>query len=637
MYGGGAIDIAGDIYYTDPKDYTAGGINTLKHFEEYYNTREASPFIKLFKTPYNPKSLIQSKSGRAVVLGERLDSASIYDINTVIKGINNRIAHINGHLSHSQIPSLTNSTMKVRREALIQIKADLEDAIVAKGIHVTPDTSTIAKPSDLHTGLRKNNKQLFDAILRTAYYLANPSAVTDISDIDHSAVFQGFDNILKMFKGDLGTIVSNIQANPKLSQSVKNANPVNYFKRMKLTDVIDASGAIADGMAIATDQITDTQMEEVMSERILDLLQVLNLQKYIDKKIITDLESLLRNKSAAPANVSKQFNILKARIQSGIQSDGVSDILNKINISLNPVYAFYKSVYDPVYSFIQDTMTPKMDTYPFNEMMRILDVCTTRYEKGKETYGIYKIPASPELIEWMVDIVNAPAYMVNEHYIKNLPNFVLKDFKGAPPGKFTKLSLPKITLYRKANLTIPKSTDLMTSVKLKDINKNQLVTDLTSYFKSGFIYAFVENKNDTSATFKAKTVTFDNKGIPIFTDTFADIGKLSTIPITDVLPGKRGSPINITLLALAILIIFKNKIDPVVDENPVAIPKALTAIEQSQLTTKIRSYMRGWNSTPPTMRTTHLFISKDEHDNLTDEFNSLNWTLEGEQYKLNLT
>ena len=584
-----SVDIAGDRFYLMPGHRGAADFNTYNNFVELYGkpTEDAIiAIIKLFSSPLPPtkkgfNSRISTLSGKEQSL-----------INTAIEARIKSIDEAQKYMIKDTVVYDTMTNKKNRmRSLLVQLKApNTVNTIV---------TNAIVIPT-LYQGLINDKKDItskhdiiFETILRMAYYLANPTHLIE-TRADKQDIVNKFEDVLQILqKGNINDIVSSIRAT-SVRQDIQGMNAMNFFDRMSMKKVLTASDEPVV-VQMAKDQIGNDTLEEVMSQQILGILQLLHVQKYIDAQELEIVKDAI--KDANTIAVSNKLDTILTGLSGELVPANTSELLKNLTQSFEPIYKFYKQTYDPVFSDLENKLNEDNDTFQFDDMVRVLNIGLQVYNTSKvsDKSGIYKIQGLSDGFIKYIDTITNNISISNRAFYDVLPYKIVQELgqKGVALS-----NTPKIQFYVHDDIVVPKRENILIE-KLDGIksaeaagttskpsknptnptnpksseNPKPLIgggpiefTALTNYFTQGSAYMFVlsgsgsgsSSSSDKSRTtkFKPFLVSTDNKPIPD-----ASLAFYNKLNLTDVITLRPPPvPVNIVILALSVLILFRGRL-----------------------------------------------------------------------------
>jgi hypothetical protein len=550
------LDIAGDLYVLTLEKDIRLAFKSKREFYKNYNTTNVMLFRRMFsKTLSGP-------------VEERFKSLDKSDRIALLKSLQFRIDSLEEQLQ------LTNSLASQSDRRILNGLIDLKSRFEAMSGKPAPVHTTLGNAPTLLKML-KDKDQTLEAILRIAWYLVNPDKIPQ-------ADIQRFESIVNAV--GIQDIIKNIRSDEDLPEDIRTLKSMNYFDRVKLKNIVEQP-TVGKSMDEVRSELVTEPSEKILRRRIEQILQVFQLHKFINKETADDMLAKIHNDST--------FNPKLADIDSSM--------IDKIAISLDPIYKFYRSVYFPVYDVIARAMTPNLEKYNMNRMLRIFGNAMSYINGKREENGIYKLVGDgiPETQMLMNDIINYPDFQDTEFLqtLKYLPDFILKQFEYKmvkkeiiPPdalralpddirakyekrkekkGKLRDVAKPhlkNIKFFTLDNIAIPTNINQLSS--RFDLSKDEqqiLIDRIKSFFVPDAIYMFVEHKNDDSQNlFKLYTPIPTKEKRAEFKTPLSE----KAIPIKQVLIHKAHKKdavsepldyINYTILALSILILFKSR------------------------------------------------------------------------------
>lgn len=236
---------------------------------------------------------------------------------------------------------------------------------------VTPSaSSTDTSPTDESLGdVIKTPGQQFEAILRVAWNIAHPGVNPGVNPDDP------FDNFLtELDLKTLGNFVKDIQAGVS-DEKFKDISPLNYFQRMEFDDFLKANSKEAALGKAKTQIIADDTHSKALADRMKLILNIFNAHKFIDPDAVAELDKSIR---------TGNFKSYDSLVQN-------------ISASIEPLFAFYKKMYDPLYSILEDIITPSK--LSLNPLLQLLDISLKQTERA-----IFKVTDYPD-IQVIADII----------------------------------------------------------------------------------------------------------------------------------------------------------------------------------------------------------------------------------------
>jgi uncharacterized membrane protein YgcG len=246
----------------------------------------------------------------------------------------------------------------------------------------------------------------FRLILQIAWYLLHPDEVPQEVRCKWAKLIEGLSSL------QLRDVVAEIQGvSGAVSADALTVEPLNYFKKINLSNVAK-SKTINEVFDTAVKSATTKDLAtEQMKARLESLLKILEMKKYLDRKddktINNSIKKIGRSMINNPMNsgdsgnsgvsgVSSDSGIIKGGKSSksgkGSSRGGGGNALDKpLRIAMKPLYDHFKHMYDPIYSFleesIQDFKKNKTNKLSIPSLTTLLHICNNL----KTQYGVYKI------------------------------------------------------------------------------------------------------------------------------------------------------------------------------------------------------------------------------------------------------
>lgn len=418
------IDIMGDRYFLDSGYRGAADFNTLEQFCNLYGIRAGDAALttiyKVFQAP-------APMTDKGTI--DKIEALKAGELTSLERAINTRIDTLRRTINTLTPGTVIQTVAKYKLDRMRKLYSWITSTLAKRATGTPPTLPTTAINyrkyyKELRNDVGKNeearkHKYMFEAIMAVAYYLANPDFLLDSSDIafaDKQAIVDKFEGVLELIdKGHLHDLVKSIKASPDLNDKIKDLDAMNYFDRIRLKEVlkettdIGASGEILRQLSLPT-------MDEVMSERVVSLIKLFHANKYIDASAVLQVEDALRDKDTIRL-MGSLGNAIRD-ISGGLvpfANASSKDTIKKLFESFKPVYNFYKKVYDPVFTFIEEkvvgTDANDIDKWPLNDMTRILNIGITKYQRAdaSNNFGVYK----------MLDVNNGVADFIKKLQIES--------------------------------------------------------------------------------------------------------------------------------------------------------------------------------------------------------------------------
>lgn len=418
------IDIMGDRYFLDSSYRGAADFNTLEQFCNLYGIRAGDAALttiyKVFQAPV-------PMTDKGTI--DKIEALKAGELTSLERAINTRIDTLRRTINTLTPGTVIQTVAKYKLDRMRKLYGWITSTLAkrATGTPPTLPTTTINYRKyykELRNDVGKNeetrkHKYMFEAIMAVAYYLANPDFLLDSTDTafaDKQAIVDKFEGVLELIdKGHLHDLVKSIKASPDLNDKIKDLDAMNYFDRIRLKEVLKEKADIGASNETLR-QLSLPTMDEVMSERIVSLIKLFHANKYIDASIVSQIEDALRDKNTLTLMGSLGNAVTKVSSELIPFANASSkDTVKKLFESFKQVYNFYKKVYDPVFTFIEEkvvgTNESDIDKWPLNDMTRILNIGITKYQRADagNNFGVYK----------MLDVNNGVADFIKKLQIES--------------------------------------------------------------------------------------------------------------------------------------------------------------------------------------------------------------------------
>lgn len=435
------IDIMGDRFFLDTTYGIAADINTRAAFDELYGVSTSDgPTINAIYRVFESPAPITDKGIIA-----RIQTCTKQELELLQVAITKRITTIDRTIRALSNGSVVQQIAKYKRDRIIQLKGWVTVELAARNAGTPPTlpTTTITYPPHYQalkedkTNATRQHKHIFEAIMGIAYYLANPDFLIDSSDgafSDKQAIVDKFEAVLELLdRGHLHDLVTSIRGTKGADPS---SNAMNYFDRIRLKDVLrEKTNTGASDETVR--QIGLPTMDEVMSDRVLTMMKLFRARQYIDASAVIQIEGALRDKNtvALMGTLGNVVKDLSDHLHPRLDSDSRTTIRNMYD-AFTPVYNFYKRVYDPVFTFIEEKVVgTEFSKWPLKDMTRILQIGIDRYKRvgASEAFGVYKIlDVSSGVVDFIRTLQTASRFTdmdlsLREAFSKLSPRQILDD------------------------------------------------------------------------------------------------------------------------------------------------------------------------------------------------------------------
>lgn len=288
--------------------------------------------------------------------------------------------------------------------------------------------------------------EIFSLILEFSWYLTHPNM--EMNDDWESM-------IKKMDTKSLNALVLDI-AKEEEKQGVVSNKPqekktaLNYFKNIDIKDVIHQSSK-NDAMKRIKNMVlfpgSDSSKE--IKHRIRELMTILTMKKFLEDPLVYR-EGLPIIKDT---DLQRTTNQMPTRITGGKHMNGLSAPLGT---AMMPLFDYFKDVYDPIYSFIEEAMDAFESSKPaiykpadkfMSELLHLLELVThlKRGNDGSVPFGIYKINNMPRA---MIEFISFMLTYTKEHAMADtLPKEERNEFRE----NLFKLPVFRVSTFRRGH------------------------------------------------------------------------------------------------------------------------------------------------------------------------------------------
>ena len=543
------VDIGGDIYSFGSKNSVNLGFKSRNQFQNTFGTNSETERLLRKYMNYS----IQSKN--KLVFDSIQDKE---DLINILKKRANVLKTSNGFTSST----LKNEIFK-RSYLYIQALITKLEGSDGKSIKVDSDDCITVKKEikDIKDDVK------FQMILEMAWYLLHPDKVPSEIGCDWAKLVKELER-LRM--GDIVQQIHDVEQTKSISSS---KNALNYFKKINLQTVVKKDkieNALDQAKKFAT-EIQDETASDSVKKRLKLLLEILEMKKYLAKDIDIDRDDTISNDEMKTIERSMITNPMKG---------GAALTLNKpLGAAMNPLFDYFKVVYDPIYSFLEKSIKEyqKTNQIIIPQLTTLLHICNNL---KADTYGVYRITnVDKELLEFIKFMIN-----VTNQYIGTLRDDVNKNIFNKRLFKLPKVRLSSISDEKSIvtiNKNVYKDPTILPSIQFfimgANIKYHTLPTlkladnteeAIKKFYQEGNIYmVYTESQNISQnipinvydIDYNTVDVTTTNIKIKNIPDNYFNTNKdrLSEIYLENILDIKQYIVYNDAELALSIFIALK--------------------------------------------------------------------------------
>jgi len=549
------VDIGGDIYFLGPEKSIDLGFKSRKQFLDTFGSKSEYLLRKyMFYSVKGKKNLVfdppEDKAALLKILKDRatkLKSSKEFTSSTLknqifIKSYDNIIKII------QQLEGSGTTNIKVDDVACATLKTHVKDDI-----------------SEDHK---------FQMILEMAWYLLHPDKVPAEVGCEWAKMIEKLDKLR------LGDIITEIRDAQTKSGIPPNKDAFNYFKKINLQTVaksVTIENALEQAKKFAT-EIQDESAIDKVKNRLRLLLNILEMKKYLANDLVIDEDRMKIISTDEQSNT-----ITRSMITNPMKGGSAAKALNKpLGIAMKPLFDYFKVVYDPIYSFLQESIkeykTTNKNKIIIPQLTTLLHICNNLSSSNGDIYGVYRITmVDPELLQFINSMLNETSKHVTTFTNDKTKNTFNKQLFKLPKVRLS--SLPNKTFAPALDNSTYKDPDTLPYIQFftmgTNINlmtKSILIEDrnnaIKDFYKEGNIYMVCTNSKNISEQIPINVYDIDYSKVDINKNTYKienlpenyfnkNKDTLSDIYLENLLDIKPYVVYNDAELALSIFIAFK--------------------------------------------------------------------------------
>jgi hypothetical protein len=376
------VDLGGMKYY----------LGELKPVELAYKNR--AEFKNTFGKDPRTEFILRKYMFPDLVSKRKLEFDSPAEKDELVKILEKRAAQLESSREFSS------STLKntIFQQSYLNIQKLLQEL---KGTNYKPPSSkgfSLKMPDILAcTKAKKYIKtipedRLFELILELSWMLLNPDKVPKDIQCSWAGLIKKLDTLR------LGDIMAMIREEQEKKGIKTDQKPLNYLDKVDIKKV-----SKAPTIKNALDQVKSMALElqganakQGMEERLKTLLNILEVKKYLNNKLPVD------DKRMKIIDTEQAGKISKSLITNPLSGGGAT--LDKpLGIAMAPLFDYFKVVYDPMYSFLESSITSytkgeagKVRTVMIPSLLTLLHLCNNINRSvpdgsKRDLYGVYRI------------------------------------------------------------------------------------------------------------------------------------------------------------------------------------------------------------------------------------------------------
>ena len=379
------VDIGGDKYFMGEGRPLEYAIKTREEFNVAYTdpkrgTNKPHPRIPELMCKYFPFIGIGEAKQPEIDAG---------DIDLLLTTFNNRIKNLDESIK------ITNTSLHAQRnrKILINLRQIVSDLTFEAEIpEKKEEVVALKEATRILEAEYSNQSKAFDALLQFSWFMLHPDDVP-------GNVKKKWTDLIKELKGlDIKSVINQIKKESKEEPGTV-VEPLNYFSRLDLQEIIKEE-ELDSALSKAKDQaIADlrNKQRDKLAERLKSIATILQLHGYLSVD-----------------GVNKIANTTGNSIDKFI-TDISSSLIDKIGYSFDPIFAYFKKIYDPTYSFINNTVKNFIGrniNIPIDDLIHLINASNILLTEGLKPgqtyiskYGIMRLDnVKPELINLLRSI-----------------------------------------------------------------------------------------------------------------------------------------------------------------------------------------------------------------------------------------
>lgn len=379
------VDIGGDKYFMGEGKPIEYAIKSREEFNVAYADPTLGKNIPNTRIPglmckYFPFSGIGSAKRPAI------EPADLELINKTLK---NRIKNLEESIKITNTSLLTQRNRKIL-DNLRKIVSDIdcESRIPARAFDTVEKTLTLKGLEEIYA----KPENIFDSLIQFAWYMMHPKEVPE-------TIQKSWLQLLKDLKTVNISSLINLIKNESKEEGKESIEPLNYFSRLDLKEALKESTLDA-AFEKAKDQALEdvrNKQRNILVERLKSIATILQLHGYLSTE-----------------DISKVSNTTNSSVEKFIKNVDLT-LINKIGYSFDPIFAYFKKIYDPAYSFVESTVKNFMDRsmkIPIDDVINLINYSNilltdprAAFQTTVSKYGIMRIDnVKPEVINFLRSI-----------------------------------------------------------------------------------------------------------------------------------------------------------------------------------------------------------------------------------------
>ena len=504
------VDIGGDIYFLGPEKSIDLAFKSRKQFLDtfgskseyllrkymYYSVKGKNKLV--FDSPEDKPALLKILKDRANKLKSSTEFTSSTLKNQIfVKSYDNIIKII------QQLEGSGTTNIKVDDVACATAKKQVKD-------------------------IEEDHK--FQMILEMAWYLLHPDKVPAEVGCEWAKMIEKLDKLR------LGDIVTEIRDAQTKSGIPPNKDAFNYFKKINLQTVaksVTIENALEQAKKFAT-EIQDESAIDKVKNRLRLLLNILEMKKYLANDLVIDEDRMKIISS------NEQSNTIKRSMITNPMKGGALTLNKPLGIAMKPLFDYFKVVYDPIYTFLEESIKEYRGTNKnkiiIPQLTTLLHICNNLNSSSGDIYGVYRITmVDPELLQFINSMINETSKHVSTFTNDKTKNTFNKQLFKLPKVRLS--SLPNKTFapaldnstYRDPD-TLPYIQFFTMGTNINLITKSILIEDTNNavkdFYKEGNIYMVCTNSKNVTERLPINVYDIDYSKVDININT----NKIDNLP-----------------------------------------------------------------------------------------------------------
>jgi hypothetical protein len=202
-------------------------------------------------------------------------------------------------------------------------------------------------------------EKIFQLVFEMSWYLLQPEKVPKDLLKEWTDLIKQLDSLRLT---DLIAKIHEIEKDKKLEPL---SNTYNYFKKMNIGKYAKRDSALEDVIDIANESKGE-QTKEVLKQRLEALVELLQLRSYLDGSVernehgpkvnITKLGEKLSGNPISASNPTPEPSAPELNKKNNQKGGGSSMFDKKLGRAMNPLFEFFKSMFDPIYGFLDSSI-----------------------------------------------------------------------------------------------------------------------------------------------------------------------------------------------------------------------------------------------------------------------------------------